>query len=719
MRGRKALRLAVSASLLSVAGLAPAQEVEIARLEEIIVTAQKREERLRDVPQSVTAITAQSLERLQVNDFSDYVSRVPGMTATSSQPGTRLTLRGLNAEGVAATIGTYVDETPYGSSTGLANGGVLAPDLDPFDVQRIEVLRGPQGTLYGASTLGGLVKLVTEAPSPDELEFRVQATGESTEEGEESWGVRALANVPLGSKAAVRVSGWTRSQGGFIDDPGRGVEDVDSVDTTGGRASFLVEATDDLSIRLTGMMQDVESDARSTANYFSSPLEPVAGEFDQFRGFAEPNDVSNRIYNGTIDWDLGWGSLLSSTSYSELDQDFVPDTSALTGGALSHLVNDVTQEKFTQELRLASPETKHLEWLVGLFYTDEDANLDQELFFGPPPGTPPPPLALTIDSDYEEIAGFGTVTYYFTPQFDIAAGVRYSQNEQTAVQLAGTTVTGAQDSDDSVTTYSLAPRWRLSDEIMLYARVASGYRPGGPNVLPILPVPTIIPPTYGSDEATNYELGIKTDLFGGELRLDAAVYFIDWDDIQLLVSDEVLPGITISGNGNGGTAESKGVEWAATWVPADRLTLRWSGAYMDAELTSDTDVFVGGSDGDPLPYSPEWTTALDIDYEWDVFTDASAYVGGGWRFIDEQSTGFQPGFGAPIEIPSYDVIDLRAGVDFDRFSIELFAKNVTDEYALVTFGLFGQTPTGPSGLPNGAATILRPRTIGLALTARF
>src|SRR6187431_3554736 len=156
------------------------------RLAEIIVTAQKREERLRDVPQSVTAISDVTLERLQANDFSDYVARVPGMTAVTNQPGsTRLTLRGLNAGGVASTIGTYVDETPFGSSSGLANGAVLAPDLDPFDVERIEVLRGPQGTLYGASTLGGLLKFVTREPSTEDLEFSARVSGESTEGGDE------------------------------------------------------------------------------------------------------------------------------------------------------------------------------------------------------------------------------------------------------------------------------------------------------------------------------------------------------------------------------------------------------------------------------------------------------------------------------------------------------------------------------------------------------
>jgi iron complex outermembrane recepter protein len=712
MRGRNALRVAVSALLLSAAGVAPAQQVEVQRLEEIIVTAQKREERLRDVPQSVTALAEQSLERLQVNDFSDYVTRVPGLTADTSQPGsTRLTLRGLNAGGVASTIGTYVDETPFGSSSGLANGAVLAPDLDPFDVERIEVLRGPQGTLYGASTLGGLLKFVTRAPSPEELEFRVQATGESTEDGDETWGARALANVPLGSKAAVRVSGWTRSQGGFIDDPGRGVEDVNGVDTTGGRGSLLVEATDDVSIRLSATVQDIESEAQNTANYFPEPFAPVAGDFDQFRGFPEKNDVTYDIYNGTIDWDLGWASLLSSTSYGELDQDNVQEATVALGGLLSHLANEMTQEKFTQELRLASPETKQLEWLVGLFYTDEDANLFQQVFIGPPPGTPPPAITIGLDSEYEEKAAFGTITYYFSEQFDVAAGVRYSENEQTAVQSSDFTAIGTQDSDDSVTTYSLAPRWRVSDDTMVYARVATGYRPGGPNVLSTLGS-GIIPPQYDADEATNYELGIKTDLFEGVLRLDAAVYFIDWEDIQLLITDPVAQ---ISGNGNGGTAETQGVEWAATWLPSDRLTIRWTGAYLDAELTSDTDPIVGGSDGDPLPFAPEWTTAIDVDYEWDVFTDATAYVGGGWRFVDELATDFD----LQVELPSYDVIDLRAGVDFERFSVELFAKNVTDEYALVSFGGFPITPQMTPGLFNGAAAVLRPRTIGLVLSARF
>jgi outer membrane receptor protein involved in Fe transport len=249
---------------------------------------------------------------------------------------------------------------------------------------------------------------------------------------------------------------------------------------------------------------------------------------------------------------------------------------------------------------------------------------------------------------------------------------------------------------------------------MIYARIATGYRPGGPN---ILGVPSVIPPTFDPDQTTNYEVGVKTDLIDGVLTLDASVFHVDWTDIQLLVFDGV-----VAGNANGGGAESQGAEWSATWTPSDALTIAWSGAYLDAQLTDDTDpIVVGGVAGDPLPYAPEWASTLDVTYEWTVFGDATAHAGGAWRYVGEQSTGF-PGvggilFGADqIELPSYNLLDLRTGVDFDRFSVELFAKNVTDERAVTQFGGLGTTLPDA---PNGAAVLVRPRTIGVALTANF
>ena len=708
MFGRWALALAASVSVLPLS--AHAQDTQT---EEVVVTAQKREELLRNVPQSVTAITEETLERLQANDFTDYAGHVPGLAVTGGQPGnSRVTLRGLNTGGVASTVGIYVDETPFGSSTSLVNAAALALDLDPYDVTRIEVLRGPQGTLYGANTLGGLIKFVTAAPDPTEFSGRASGGYETTEGGDSSWSARAMVNVPLGDQAALRISGLRRSEGGYVDDPSRGVEDVNGVETSGWRAAFLLNATDDLAIRLSAQSQDIDSENSEAVAYFQSPLEPVAGDTDQFSPFDVTSDVTYRILNGTIDWDLGWASLISSTSYSELEQFHLED-GTLAFGLPSFLVESIPQDKVTQEVRLASNGDGPLEWLLGAFYTNENGLLDQEIFFGTPPGIVTG-LTATIDSEYQETAVFGGVTYHFSDQFDVAIGARYAENEQSMVQGGTAVSNGTEESSDDAFTYSIAPRWRPNDRTMIYARLATGYRPGGPN---ILGVPSVIPPTFGPDQTTNYEIGVKVDLIEGLLRLDAAAFHIDWEDIQLLVFDGA-----VAGNANGGGAESQGVEWSATLTPSDALTVVWSGDYTDAQLTDDTDpIVVGGAAGDPLPYAPEWASTLDVTYEWTAFGDNTAHVGGAWRYVGEQSTGF-PGvggilFGAEqIELPSYNILDLRAGVEFDAFSLDVFARNVTDERAVTQFGGFGQTLPDA---PNGSAVLVRPRTIGVSLSARF
>jgi iron complex outermembrane recepter protein len=231
-----------------------------------------------------------------------------------------------------------------------------------------------------------------------------------------------------------------------------------------------------------------------------------------------------------------------------------------------------------------------------------------------------------------------------------------------------------------------------------------------------------LPTSFGPDTAVNYEIGIKTDIIEDILRVDAAVFRIDWEDIQLLTSDGI-----VNGNINGGSAQSQGVEWTATFTPTAGLTVLWAGAYTDAELTSNTDPplpapqVTGGLSGDPLPNAPEWTSSFDVDYEWPVFSNAQAFVGGTWRYIGERYSGFSLAVASvtgdtQVELPAYSVFDLRAGVDFEHFAVELFAKNVSNELEPVTFGGFGSLPPGA---PNGEASVLRPRTVGVSLTARF
>jgi outer membrane receptor protein involved in Fe transport len=244
----------------------------------------------------------------------------------------------------------------------------------------------------------------------------------------------------------------------------------------------------------------------------------------------------------------------------------------------------------------------------------------------------------------------------------------------------------------------------------MYARVATGFRPGGPNILPPN-APAGTPTSYASDELTNYELGLKTRTEDGRFAFDIAAYYLDWKDIQLFVQIN-----NVGLNANGGKAKSQGLEFTASANPVSGLSLTLTGAYTKAELTEDTGPIVGGLDGDSLPWIPDYSFGLNADYEWNVFTDAKAYVGGLVSYTGKRDVDFlnRDANGDVREVDAYTTLDLRTGITWDRWSIELYAKNVTDEE-----GITDVVTPGP--FPNGAAGIgaIRPRTIGLSLGARF
>src|ERR1700689_5517574 len=249
------------AMLAALAGLGPflsqqSRAVDAAQpsddaLTTIVVTAEKREEKLKDVPMSVTALGGGALDNLQYRSFSDYAAMVPGLSLVSSQPGlTTLTLRGQNAGGVGSTVAVYLDESPFGSSSALLNGSTLSGDFDTWDLQRVEVLRGPQGTLYGANSEGGLLKFVTTAPVLGSFSGAAEMTGESVDHGGNRGDGRAVLNLPLGDKLAFRISGFDQDVPGYVNDPLSGKSDVNEGHKEGGRASILAAPTDDLTIRL-------------------------------------------------------------------------------------------------------------------------------------------------------------------------------------------------------------------------------------------------------------------------------------------------------------------------------------------------------------------------------------------------------------------------------------------------------------------------------------
>src|SRR6478735_6088006 len=298
--------------------------------ETILVTAQKRSQELIDVPQSVTVVSGATLEDQHADNFQDYLKLVPGLQLDQSRAGQgRLILRGVNTEGVASTIGVYMDETPFGSSSGLVNGAVLAGDFDTFDLARIEVLRGPQGTFYGASSLSGVLKFVTAEPSTSGLEVRGRAGVEFTEGGDASGYGNLVVNVPIADIAAVRASGFYRSTGGFIDSVGAGGSDVEEnindSKSYGGRASLLLTPADGIDLRFTAVLQNIDADAPSLVQADPETLEMFNGGYTQSQFVPSYSDLRYRVYNATGDFDLGFGTLTSSTSYGTQKQDLLTD----------------------------------------------------------------------------------------------------------------------------------------------------------------------------------------------------------------------------------------------------------------------------------------------------------------------------------------------------------------------------------------------------------
>ena len=389
---------------------------------------------LLDVPQSISVVSGANLEAQHATNFQDYLKLVPGLQLNQDTPGEgRLILRGVNTGGVASTVSVYVDETPFGSSSGLVNGAVLAGDFDTFDLNRIEVLRGPQGTLYGASSLSGVLRFITNAPSTTGFEARARAGIEGVDSGGLGYNANAMVNVPLSSSIAFRASGNFRKDAGFINSTGIGGSDhaknINDDRVYGGRASLLFKPSQKIDIRLTAIAQNIDVDAPTLIEADPVNLEPLHGlTGSQF--VPQFSNLHYRVYNATGTFDLGFANLTSSTSFSKQNQNLRADLTTALSGFIAGFVGpneffepqQTNLSKFTQELRL-SGQTSFADWLIGGFYTHEKGLIEQDLVTVQP-GTmiviPPPSFFgptwahLELKSKYKEIAGFADATVHVT-----------------------------------------------------------------------------------------------------------------------------------------------------------------------------------------------------------------------------------------------------------------------------------------------------------------
>lgn len=761
---RSALFAGVALAALAGPALAASPSDGSTKVEEVIVTANKRDERQREVAMAVTALSGQALQDRNLHSFADYAALVPGLSlqqGPSSQ--NRLIIRGLNSSGAGSTVAVYIDDTPVGASNSLSEGGLYSANSDTFDMQRVEILRGPQGTLYGANATGGLIKYVTKAPRLGVTSFGAEATYEGVDGGGRAGAIRAVANLPLGDRAAFRIVGFSQQIPGYVDDLQHKKEDVNEGKREGARASVYVEPSDTFNVRLTGFFQKIDTDAAGFIDVVGAPAsyaQPPANRFSPFE-----RDLSNRrraltpssdeFFNieGKVNWDLGFATLTSITSYQGSEQQRRRDQSNSIAALIppvspqapygvpftyanyfeafvyGYPVDGVQEEHFTfrkttQEFRLASPKSDRFDWQVGAYLTRETSHGFYDLFAEKVVGgvstgeriASPPFGDNVLDYVYKEWALFGQATYHFSPRFDVAVGLRYARNDQRDLYInhpgvfTGPLLVQRQTSGEGAWTYSVAPRFKISEDTLLYARVASGYRPGAPQVVPPT-APANFPKSYNADFTTNYEIGFRTQAFDRRLSADLAVFRIDWRDIQIPVK---IPGYTVVGNG--GTARSQGVEWSFGLRPVEGLSLMLNGAFIDATLTEDALALGGAKSGDWLAYVPQWTNSLDGQYEW-TLGPGRAFVGGTLAYVGErrQDHGATPGYNGYVLLPSYTTLNGRAGLDWKQYRLEVYGYNLADERGVT---LYSNTAGGASTV-TGFKTVIQPRTIGVRLTANF
>jgi iron complex outermembrane recepter protein len=716
---------------LSVASRAASPD-QRADITEIVVTAEKKSERLQDVPVPVTVVSPQALIDTNQLRLQDYFTRIPGLNVTpDEQFGTPiLSIRGITTGGYTnPTVGIVIDDVPYGSSTSTGSG-YSAPDIDPFDLAQVEVLRGPQGTLYGADSMGGLIKYTTLDPSTEAVSGQVQAGTSSVYNGANlGYNFRAAVNMPLSDQLAVRLSAFTRTDPGYIDNPRYGIDGVNKIEVDGAHLLALWRPSDSVSLKISALFQDTKRFGSNDAY-----IEPGLGDLQQngLPGYGRFNSTLQE-YSATLKVKLGEAELTSLTGYGDnRTRNSIDETTpsvtfldslnqSVFGVSGTAALSNAKTDKFSEEVRLSAPIGDKFDWLVGAFYTHERSpgltdTVAADTGDGAVVGTG---FVASLISTFEEYAAFTDLTYRFTNQFDVQVGARESQNRQSFNETdtgpyvpdfdgpASPLVYPYQKSTGTSFTYLVTPRFKFTPDIMAYARIASGYRPGGPN-----PGAELfgLPNQFGADKTQNYEIGLKADLLDRKLTLDASVYYIDWKEIQiLLLSPTTGEGFYANGN----QAKSQGLELSFESHPAHALTIAgwiaWNQAVLTAPFPATSLTF--GTSGDRLPYAARLSGNFSVDENVRLTSRVTAFIGGSESYVGEREGEFEYQSPSRQSLPSYAQTDLRAGGRYDAWTINFSANNVFDKRGLLRGGQGSIFPF--------AFNYTQPRTIGLSLSRSF
>ena len=735
---RPGLRL--TATALAVASLCPilalaqaaapapatsaASAAQATQTQTVYVTANRRREPVREVPMQVDRLSTEDLSRAGARSLIDYLGGQPGVdvnTAGGAGLGA-VSIRGVTTgDQTIATVGTYIDDVAYGSSSAFAVGSQTALDMALLDLNHIEVLRGPQGTLYGAGAMGGVIKYVTNEPDTAELSGKVAVGASATKGGGAGNTVNAVVNVPIKADvAALRVSAFHDHDGGQVDVLGAAAgKNLDQGDTNGGRVALLLEPSARFHIRATALTQDIKRGNSDFTDVNPATGQPVDSWNEREQVLREPHSV--RTSQGAVDleYDFGPARLNSITSVQRTKLAQFYDLSAVYAPLINQFFGflpDTVSEsiaadvhKTTQEFRLTSASGGSVEWLAGLYWDRETADQKQHVLDTLTGGSPLADLALLdLASKYEEIAGYGDVTWNATPELAFTAGVRVAQNKQDFTQtgsgpLAGGALPPAH-SKETPKTWLATARYALTPTSNVYVRAASGYRPGGPNAVlddPATGLP-LAPPTFDHDSLWSYEAGYKADLFDNTLSVETAVYDIRWRNIQQVIS---VNGIGVIGNG--GKAEIQGFELGATWRPSARWSVVGHLSTIDARLKEDAPGL--GTAGQRLPNSADLSGSIGAQASFDVAGHA------GWFGASERHAGERDAsVGGGYRMPAYWLTDLNGGIDFGKVSVSMYLRNVFDTHAQLATSTSIMSLGGPAQVE-----LSRARTLGVTLTASF
>ena len=727
-------------------------------LEDIVVVGLRDEQGLnihnfvQNVPASVAVVSGDTLESQKFEQLTDYANYIPGLNvAAGGSPGQALVaLRGVAALTEGTTVGYYLDDVPMGPSGGWARGCCLGLDLTPYDIDRLEVLRGPQGTIYGGAGEAGIIRYVLKLPNVTDYEARIGADT-SWLQGASAGGVgaRMELNAPLVPDVlGLRVSAFEKYTPGYLNNLRLDATDVNDYREYGGRIATLWQPAPSLSVKLNAIWYGVNaaSDAAvssqgvvivpNTGNAFIVAPQGFFPDLTENNHFLQPFAENLRLFSATVKWSEQAMDLVSVSAWSATHTHYILDTTPVFGGLSgqpSIMDRQVYLGKFSEELRLLSPQGRRIDWTLGAFFTHE--------VVGDHP-TDDDPITL-LDINYpswaREWAVFGDLTWRLTTRLELTAGIRYAHtNEQQVsdvgyegVLYSGTPPPGP----EAHTAWLVNAGFHITPEVMLYGRIATGYAQGGQSQ----PgrdggLPGVIYP----DALTNYEIGVKSEFLEHRLLANLSLFYITRRNVLLGFGDFGPDFLTNSGaestwNINGGAAVSKGAEFTGFYSPLVGLKVGYSAAYTQSELTNPAlnvnnvpgPQFLSGYQ---LPNIPRWTASVTTDYEWQLDNAWSAHAGAAFRWVSWEwasSDGVQnlsPESTPAVVLPSYGLLDLNAGMKKDKIALNIFMRNVANKRAYLGGGVsdIATNVDGTAFKPvqvNYAIT--QPRTVGIGFDYSF